>query len=371
MFDESAIETEESVAARDPSRLVYELATAGAQVRAEVAKATEAAALADVEPPRAVLVATDRVSEALSGILGHLGADAAAVLPCDTPVLPRWVGAADALLVASSDGRHPRLAALVDQASRRGMIVVVAAPGQSPVAAAGRAIFHDVAVTHDRAARWTLMAPLIQAAVDLGVVDAAAAPWDAVADALDEVATACRPGGDPFTNAAKQLAADFAETSPVIAGAGPLAALAARTMASSLALLGCTAAAWFALPEEMAAAGAVLATGEEGAQDFFRDRTEDVERRPRLVVIGEDSRAAQVPSEADGPLGDLAAMRAARALREVAAQAGVRSSFVDVPMGTALARFAAATAFGDFTAAYLGIGLGHDPGAPRPGELPH
>jgi hypothetical protein len=76
MFDESAIETEESVAARDPSRLVYELATAGAQVRAEVAKATEAAALADVEPPRAVLVATDRVSEALSGILGHLGADA-------------------------------------------------------------------------------------------------------------------------------------------------------------------------------------------------------------------------------------------------------------------------------------------------------
>jgi hypothetical protein len=89
------------------------------------------------------------------------------------------------------------------------------------------------------------------------------------------------------------------------------------------------------------------------------------------VVIGEDSRAAQVPSEADGPLGDLAAMRAARALREVAAQAGVRSSFVDVPMGTALARFAAATAFGDFTAAYLGIGFGHDPGAPRPGELPH
>ena len=44
---------------------------------------------------------------------------------------------------------------------------------------------------------------------------------------------------------------------------------------------------------------------------------------------------------------------------------------VDVPTGTALARFAAATAFGDFTAAYLGIGLGHDPGAPRPGELSH
>jgi glucose/mannose-6-phosphate isomerase len=371
MFDESAIETEESVAARDPSRLVYELATAGAQVRAEVAKVAQAAALVGAEPPRAVLVATDHVSEALSGVLGHLGADAAAVLPCDTPVLPRWVGAADALLVASSDGRHPRLAALVDQASRRGMIVVVAAPAQSPVAAAGRAVVYDIAVTHDRATRWMLMAPLIQAAVDLGVVDAAAAPWDAVADALDEVATACRPGGDPFTNAAKQLAADFAETRPVIVGAGPLAALAARTMATSLAVLGCTVAVWFALPEEMAAAGAVLATAEGGVQDFFRDRAEDLERRPRLVVIGEDSSVAQVPSEADGPLGDLAAMRAARALREVAAQAGVRSSVVDVPAGTALVRFAAATAFGDFTAAYLGIGLGHDPGAPRPGELSH
>jgi hypothetical protein len=371
MFDESAIESEESVAAHDPSRLMYELATAGAQVRAEVGKVTEAAALAGVGPPRAVLVATDRVSEPLSGVLGHLGADAAAVLPCDTPALPRWVGAADALLVASSDGRHPRLAALVDQASRRGMIVVVAAPKQSPVAAAGRAVVHDVTVRHDRAGRWTLMAPLIQAAVDLGVVDAAAAPWEAVADALDDVATACRPGADPFTSATKQLAVDLAEANPVIAGAGPLAALAARTMATSLALFGCTVATWFALPEEIAAAGAVLAGRESGADDFFHDRTEDVERRPRLVVIGEDSSAAPVPSEAEGPLGDLAATRAARALREVASHAGVRSSIVDVPIGAALARFAAATAFGDFTAAYLGIGLGHDPGAPRPGELPH
>jgi hypothetical protein len=36
-----------------------------------------------------------------------------------------------------------------------------------------------------------------------------------------------------------------------------------------------------------------------------------------------------------------------------------------------LARFAAAAAFGDFTAAYLGFGLGLDPGAARPAELGH
>ncbi len=46
-------------------------------------------------------------------------------------------------------------------------------------------------------------------------------------------------------------------------------------------------------------------------------------------------------------------------------------SSVDVPDAAPLARFAAAAAFGEFTAAYLAFGLGFDPGAPRPAELEH
>jgi hypothetical protein len=111
MFDESAIETEESVDARDPSRLVY-----GHRRRPGPRRGGQAA---EQRPRRRRACGGSRGHrpgvEALSSMAA--GADAAAVVRCDTPVLPRWVGAADALLVASSDGRHPRLAALVDQAS--------------------------------------------------------------------------------------------------------------------------------------------------------------------------------------------------------------------------------------------------------------
>ncbi len=55
----------------------------------------------------------------------------------------------------------------------------------------------------------------------------------------------------------------------------------------------------------------------------------------------------------------------------LAEELGIRASSVDVPDGPPLARFAAAAAFGEFTAAYLAFGLGLDPGAPRPAELGH
>jgi hypothetical protein len=58
-------------------------------------------------------------------------------------------------------------------------------------------------------------------------------------------------------------------------------------------------------------------------------------------------------------------------LHAVARELGLRSSSVDVPEGSALARFGAAAAFGEFTAAYLAFGLGLDPGGRTPAELAH
>jgi hypothetical protein len=67
----------------------------------------------------------------------------------------------------------------------------------------------------------------------------------------------------------------------------------------------------------------------------------------------------------------VAARRAAAALHRLAGELGLRSSSVDVPPGSPLARFASAAAFGDFTAVYLALGLGLEPGAAAPGELAH
>jgi hypothetical protein len=131
------------------------------------------------------------------------------------------------------------------------------------------------------------------------------------------------------------------------------------------------------LPDGVARAGALLrGTGSASLEDFFRDRLEEpAQRRPRLLVVGDDGSAEDMllgdRSDAEIQLDERAARRAARALHDLASELGLRHSTVDVPNGDPLARFAAATAFGEFTAAYLAMGLGLDPGAPGPAERAH
>jgi glucose/mannose-6-phosphate isomerase len=125
----------------------------------------------------------------------------------------------------------------------------------------------------------------------------------------------------------------------------------------------------------VARAGALLRGAGPAGHDFFRDRTEEDRVGTRLLVIGDDGSADDPAlgdrSGAQIQLDEVAARRAARALHELAAELGLRSSTVDVPDGPPLVRFAAAAAFGEFTAAYLAFGLGLDPGAARPAELTH
>jgi hypothetical protein len=76
-------------------------------------------------------------------------------------------------------------------------------------------------------------------------------------------------------------------------------------------------------------------------------------------------------SDAQIQLDEVAARKAARALHDLAGNLGLRSSSVGVPSGDPLARFAAAAAFGEFTATYLALGLGLDPGSRGPAERDH
>jgi glucose/mannose-6-phosphate isomerase len=124
-------------------------------------------------------------------------------------------------------------------------------------------------------------------------------------------------------------------------------------------------------------AGALLrGAGPAPVDDLFRDRLDETPAvRPRLLVVGDDGSADDVllgdRSDAQIQLDEVAARRAAKALHDLAAGLGLRSSSVDVPAGDPLARFASATAFGEFTATYLALGLGLDPGSPGPAERAH
>ena len=379
-FDEALLDDESAIGQRDSGRLLWSLATAGAQVR----RAGETAADFGVErlrsdtAPRALLVATDLpCADALLTQCSSAGTASVAWRSAD---LPRWAGAADALLVACVDGHSARLANLAAQGAQRGLEMAVVAPASAEVAAAaGRAPWHELPRDlHPRAARWAVLTPLLQALDALGVAQIPASLLVEIADAVDEQAERCRPSGEAFTNAAKSLAIEFAETVPLIVGAGALAGVTAETIAVSLGLSAGISASAVSLPDGMARAAAVLRSAEQSGasstvsseDDFFRDRVDDVPSRPRprLVVIGDDG-TADDPLLGERPaaslqLDEVAARRCAAALRELAAASGVRASSVEVPGGQPLARFAAATAFGDFTAAYLALGLGIDPSRP-------
>jgi hypothetical protein len=223
-----------------------------------------------------------------------------------------------------------------------------------------------------------VLAPLLQALDALGLHSVPPALLARIADALDETAEACRPSGELFTNPAKALAAEFAEARPLIVGAGTLASVAARSTADALQMAAGSPAVAVSLPDGAGRAGALLrgAAPAPSEEDFFRDRIDDsAPQRARLLVIGDDGTADDASlgdrSDAQIQLDEIAARRAAATLRLLADELGVRASSVDVPDGPPLARFAAAAAFGEFTAAYLGFGLGFDPGAPRPAEMGH
>lgn len=382
-FDDAVLDDAELLTRRDPGGLLWALATAGAQVRQAVERAPEAGfdRLKAEHAPRSVLVVTDASAPGSGQVLARLAGFAAPAVTWSGVELPPWAGPADAMFIGSLDGHHPRLAGLAAGAAQRGLAVAIAAPAGSPVAAAAnRAAVAEIASDrHPRAGRWSILAPLLLAGHEMGVLDGSPELLLAIADALDEVAASCRPQGDPFTNPAKALAVEFAETLPLIAGAGPLASVAARLTRDAVQLYAGVPAVAVALPDGVAIAGSLL-RGEspeaiDELTDFFRDRIADAPTRPRLLTIGDEPDPEQ-PGPGERPASwqhvdptDLVARRAADALHAIASQRGLRSSSVDVPLGPPLIRFGAASAFGDFTAAYLALGMGIDPSPPRPGEL--
>ena len=176
----------------------------------------------------------------------------------------RWAGPADVLLVASADGRHPRLAELVAQADRRGLALAVAAPAGSPVAAAGArhpiADLSYLASASPRALWWALATPALQALDALGLLGDTdlGGLLDQVADSLDEVAETDRPDSSALVGPAKLLAADLAESVPVIAGIGAAGTVAARRVAGAVQLIGGATAMAAALPDDVARIGSLL-----------------------------------------------------------------------------------------------------------------
>ena len=381
-FDESRIDSDVALASLDSRQTLRGLATAGAQVREAVELSAEGAIqrVAGGERPRSVLVASLGGSAVVCNVL-ELLAEPGSPVPVSVRrnlPLPGWVGPLDLVIAVSLSGRAPGPLALAAEAARRGAALLTVGAVDSPladVAAQARGVHIGVGRgrSTSRTSLWSLLAPVLLGAGQLGIVDVDDRVLAETADRLDEVAATCRPSSESFVNPAKVLAADLAEGVPVILGDGPLNGVAAARTTSMLARTARVPATSGELPDDAAqvvacfdgpftaaySGGAPSASGGGGrddGDDIFTDPFLDGPAAPRLsLLMLRDVLPDPMTRQADE------ARSLAEAVTSAAREVGVRVSEVTAQPGHPLTRLAGQIATTDFAATYLALGLGLDP----------
>lgn len=378
--DHALLDDRAAMTAADPGQMLRATASAGAQVRESAALAAEAdfSSLADEGRPRAVVVAgvgtAARTGDVLATVAGPR---------CPVPVLshrtagvPGWVGAADVVIAVSASGRSPEALAAADAAARRGArLVAIGAPDTElqAVAERARAVFIPVPRRAPaRASFWALAVPVLLAARTLGLVKVNEADLAETAARLDVDAERCRPGLESFVNPGKSLALDLAGSIPVLWGSSPLATVAARRFADTLA----ANARYPAVAGGLGEAGrgrvglldGVYGALSENERDIFADPDEAADNTTRLrLVLLRDGGLRETdlrdPSATDDDADEPADIEERRAdsVRRIAEQRGVRVSVVEAEGASALERLASLVAVPDFASIYLGLAHGLDP----------
>ncbi|MFE3601536.1 SIS domain-containing protein [Streptomyces sp. NPDC059142] len=381
MLDESLLDAPDALTRADHRGLLRDAAEAGARVRTALRQTAEAGVgeLAPEGRPRAVLIAGSGAAATgaadLVAALAGAAAPVTRILPTGVApaagalrwALPGWAGPVDLLLIATTDGSEPGLALLAEQAYRRGCTVVAVAPGHSPLSESlggahgllvpmatapnewENSVEEDTRVTGP-GALWALLVPLLALLDRVGLLTAPPESLQRVADRLDRTAERCGPAVLTYSNPAKTLAAELADSLPLIWTEGTAAAPAGRRFAAVLAELTGRPALAAELPEAIQAHGALLAgdlAGDADPDDFFRDRVEERQAlRARVVLLR------------DRPVGGLTAAPAAR---ELALGHDTAISELEPEEGTEIEALAELIAVTDFATLYLALAEGTTP----------
>ncbi|MFE9606801.1 SIS domain-containing protein [Streptomyces hokutonensis] len=374
MLDESLLDSPDALAEADRRALLRGAAEAGARVRTAARHAAEAG-VHDLKPdgrPRAILIAgPGAAATCVADLLGKLaGASSPVTRLAPTGVapaagalrweLPGWAGSVDLLLITTPDGSEPGLSLLAEQAYRRGCTVVAVAPSRSPLTEAvdgAHGLFVPMATApyeHDEplaasapGVLWALLTPLLALLDRTGLLSAPPEALEKVADRLDQVAERCGPAVATYSNPAKTLAAELADSLPVIWTEGASAGPAGRRFAAALAELAGRPALVSELPEALAEHNALLAgplAASADPDDFFRDRVEEAPALHARVVLLRDR-----------PIGGLTAAPTAR---DLALSHDTPISELEPEDGGELETLAELIAMTDFAAVYLALASG-------------
>ena len=369
--DESLLDDEKAMLANDPGGMLRATASAGAQVRESAALAAEAdlSMLIDEGRPRAVVVA----GIGTAGLTGNILATVAGHR-CPVPIIghrsagvPGWVGAADVVIAVSASGRSPEALAAADAAARRGArLVAIGNPDSELQAMAERARAPFIPVPRRapaRASLWGLTVPVLLAARSLGLVKVNEADFAETATRLDADAERCRPGAESFVNPAKSLALGLAGSIPIVWGSSPLATVAARRFADTLAANARYPVMAGALGEagrgRVGLLDGVFGGLAENQRDIFADPDDEDDNWTRLRLVVLRDGGLNPEDEADEPV--AVEERRAEAVVTLAERRGVRCDVITAEGGSALERLASLVAVPDFASLYLALAHGLDP----------
>ncbi|HET9168449.1 MAG TPA: SIS domain-containing protein [Actinospica sp.] len=337
------------------------VAMGGARIR-------RAAALRDLDPASARAldaVAADGRPRALV-LLGHgtgatvakliasvVGAGAGVpILSVPGPALPGWIGSMDLVVVASTTGRSPEIAAALAEAGRRGCRIVVVAPPSSELARLAEPARAALVGMADESAPiwarlWSVTVPALLACEAADIVPAQS--YEGAAAAADDAAVRFRPSQEAFVNPAKEIALRCVEHPVAAWGAGPAATISAARLADQAALRAGRPVLHASLPDlGRGQLGLLDGSASTAASDLFYDPEFDGPRSggsaPAFVLLSEagvEPRAAVVEAMVN--------------------ERNLPLSTVVAEQSTTLERAAYLIALADFTACYLAIAVGAGP----------
>jgi hypothetical protein len=373
VLDDSLLEDPAALAEADTAGLLRSAATAGAQMRSTAQAAREAgvATLRGSRPRALVLLRRPGSSwYTMPLAMALLGPN------CQVPVViaelvPSWIGPLDVLVAHSADPGDRELADSVARAVQRGCEVVLSAPAEGPIMAAGagsaRLLEPRLPVPPGLDFPRALATVLVTVAA-LGLLNA---DLDVLATDLDRELERDHLSHESFVNPAKALALRVADHIPLLLGTDPAATAvadyAAATLAAHAAVIGYAADAG----EAARATALQRVLGADPAGDIFHDPFDDplgggpsaLAQRTRVMLI----------STEDGDPRDAVLRRAGRDWPD----ADTLHPAEEVPFGsgsTALRRAALLATRFDVAALYLGLagavlGPGRDADPDPAGQL--
>jgi hypothetical protein len=211
-------------------------ASAGAQVRATAEAIAETAIgdLAGTRPRAIVLVDRPGVGPAVNGLLTALLDPDCPVPVVTSQTVPSWVGPLDVVLAHTDDPGDLPLAESVHRAGRYGARVVLTAPADGPVAAAGAGACTVLPPRVPLPAGFAFPRALTAGLRVLDTLGLLRTDIDVLADELDREAEQNRASYESFVNPAKSLALRLADRTPLLCGLDRVATAVAEHAVDTL-----------------------------------------------------------------------------------------------------------------------------------------